>query len=90
MVIEVFISAERDALEQAPHVAEMGDRHADLADLAAGERMVGVVAGLGRQIEGDRKPGLTLGEVLPVKLVGGLGRGMAGIGAEQPGLVPLG
>ena len=40
MVIEVFISAERDALEQAPHVAEMGDRHADLADLAARERVV--------------------------------------------------
>ena len=81
---------ERDALEQAPHVAEMGDRHADLADLAAREHVVGVVAGLGRQVEGDREPGLTLGEVPPVKLVGGLGRGMAGIGAEQPGLVPLG
>ena len=82
--------SQRNALEQAPHVAEMGDRHAHLADFAAGQRMVGVVAGLGRQIEGDRKPGLPLGEVLPVKLVGGACRGMAGIGAEQPGLVPLG
>ena len=62
---------ERDALEQAAHVAEMRDRHADFADLAARQRVVGVVAGLGRQIEGDREPGLALGEVPPVKLVGG-------------------
>ena len=52
--------------------------------------VVAVVAGLGRQVEGDRKPGLTLGKVPPVKLVGGLGGRMAGIGAEQPGLVSLG
>ena len=37
MVIEVFICVERDAVEQRAHVAEMGDRHADLADLAAGQ-----------------------------------------------------
>ena len=80
---------EGDALEQGLHVAEMGDRHADFTHLAAGKRMVRIVARLGRQVEGDRKPGLTLGEVLPVKLVGGLSRGMAGIGAEQPRLVPL-
>ena len=79
----------RDALEQRAHVAEMGDGHADFADLAAGKRVIGVVAGLGRQVEGDRKPRLTLGKVLPVERVRGLGRGMAGIGAEQPGLVPL-
>ena len=90
MVIEVFISPSGMPSNSAPHVAEMGDRHADLADLAAGERMVGIVAGLGRQIEGDRKPGLALGEVLPVQLVGGLRRGMARIGAEHPGLVALG
>jgi hypothetical protein len=47
----------------------MGDRYADLAHLAAGERVVGIVAGLGRQVEGDGKPGLPLGEVLPVQLV---------------------
>ena len=81
--------AERDALEQRAHIAEMRDRHADLANLAAGEDVVGIVTGLGRQIEGDREPGLTLGEILPVQLVRGLRGGMAGIGAEQPGLVPL-
>jgi hypothetical protein len=65
---------QRDALEQVAQIAEMGDGHADLANLAAGECLVGVVPRLGRQIEGDGKPGLSLGEVLPVKLVRGLGR----------------
>ena len=35
--------AERDALEQRPHLAEVGHRHADLAHLAVGEDVVGVV-----------------------------------------------
>ena len=51
---------ERDAVEQRVHVALVGDRDADLADLAAGELVVGVVAGLGGQVEGDRQPGLAL------------------------------
>jgi hypothetical protein len=62
---------ERDAVEQRAHVAEVGDRHADLADLAARQLVVGVVAGLGRQVEGDRQAGLALGQVAPVELVGG-------------------
>ena len=37
--------------------------HADLADLAARELVVGVVAGLRRQVEGDRQAGLALGQV---------------------------
>ena len=45
---------ERDAVHQLRHVAAVGDRHADLADLAAGELVVGVVAGLGRA--GRRRP----------------------------------
>jgi len=60
----------------------MSHRDADLADLPAGELMVRVVAGLGRQIEGDRQAGLALGEVAPVELVGFRGRGMARIGAR--------
>ena len=54
---------ERDAVEQLVHVALVGDRDADLADLAAGEDVVGVIAGLGRQVEGDREAGLALGQV---------------------------
>ena len=49
---------ERDAVEQHPHVVDRVDRDADLADLAVGERVVGVVAHLGRQVEGHRQPGL--------------------------------
>ncbi len=82
--------AERDALEQSTHVADMGDRHADLADLAPRERVVGVISGLCRQIEGDRQPGLPLGKVLSVKLVRGPGGRVTGIGAHQPGRVFLG
>ena len=90
MVIEVFISVERDAVEQRPHVAEVADRHADLADLAAGQLVVGVVAGLGRQVEGDRQAGLALGQVAPVERVGLGRRGVPGVGAHHPGLVPHG
>ena len=50
-------------------MAEVHDRHADLADLALGQRRVRVVPGLGGQVEGDRQPGLALGQVRPVQLV---------------------
>src|SRR5689334_7838418 len=72
------------------HVALVGDRDADLADLAAGEDVVRVIAGLRRQVEGDREAGLTLLEVLAVELVGAPGVGVAGIGAHHPGTVALG
>ena len=78
---------ERDAVEQRPHVADMGDRDADLADLAARERVVAVVAGLGRQIEGDREAGLALGEIGAIEAVRLARRRMAGVGAENPRLV---
>ena len=75
---------ERDAVEQRVHVALVGDRDADLADLAAGEHVVGVVAGLGRQVEGDREAGLALGEVAAVELVRAPGVGVPGVGAHHP------
>ena len=50
-------------LEQRPHVADVRDGNADLADLAAGQHMVGIIAGLGRQVEGHRKAGLALGQI---------------------------
>ncbi len=87
IVIEVFISLERDPVEQRPHVAEVADRDADLADLARRHRMVGVVPGLRRQVEGDRQAGLTLGQVLLVELVGGPRARVARVGPEEPGLV---
>jgi hypothetical protein len=59
-------------------MSPMCDGHADLADLARA-RVVAVVAGLGRQVEGDRQAGLALGEVAAVERVRGGGGGMAGI-----------
>ena len=51
----------------------MNDRNTNLADFTHGKFGIGVVAGLGREIEGDRQPCLTLGEVRPVELVGSAG-----------------
>ena len=67
---------ERDAVEQLVHVALVGDRDTDLADLAAGEDVVRVIAGLGGEVEGNREAGLPLGEVAPVELVGAAGVGV--------------
>ena len=78
---------ERDVVEQLAHLAEVGHRYADLADLAARQRRVGVVAGLRGQVEGDREPGLALGQVAPVERVGRLGRRVAGVGPHHPGFV---
>ena len=89
MVIDVFISPGRDAVEQRPHVAEVGDRHADLADLAPRQRVVGVVAGLGREVEGDRQPGLALGQVGAVELVRGRGRRVPRVRPHHPRLVAM-
>ena len=54
---------QRDAVQQLGHVAPVGDRDADLADLAARELVVGVIAGLRGQVEGDGQPGLALVQV---------------------------
>ena len=89
MVIDVFIAVERDAVEQRAHVAQVADGHAHLAHLAAGQLVVGVVAGLRRQVEGDGEAGLALGEVPAVERVGLGGRRVARVGAEEPGVVAL-
>ena len=75
------------AARGAPCSSAMADRHADLADLALGERMIGVVAGLGGEIERDGETRLTFGQVLAVEGVGVPRRRMSRIGAEDPGLV---
>ena len=43
---------ERQPVEQDAHVVDRVDRHTDLADLAVRDRLVAVVAHLGRQVEG--------------------------------------
>ena len=72
------------AVEQGLHVVQRGDGHAHAADLAAGRRGVGVVAHLGRQVEGHREPGLALLQQVAEALVG-VGRGgEAGVLAHRP------
>ena len=80
---------QRDAVEQRVHVALVGDRDADLADLAARELVVGVVAGLGGQVERDREAGLALLEVLAVERVRLPRGGMPRVGAHHPRPVGL-
>jgi hypothetical protein len=58
-----------------------------LAHFTAGERMIGIIAGLGWQIEGYGKAGLAFFEIGTKEFIAFSRRGMAGIGAEQPGLV---
>ena len=68
------------------------DRHAHLADFAQRHRVVGVVADLRGQIEGDRQAGLALVEQILVARVGLLGEAEAGVLAHrpQPAAVPVG
>ncbi len=60
---------ERDALDQRAHVAQMGNRYANLSHFTLCQRMIAVVSGLRGQIEGDRKPGLPLGEVAAIERI---------------------
>ena len=80
-------AVERDAVHQRVHVALVRDRHADLADLAPRELVIGVVAGLRREVEGDGEPGLALGQVAPVELVGPFRGRVAGVGPHHPGAI---
>jgi hypothetical protein len=75
----------RDAVEEDLHVLHRIDRHACLADIALDAGVVGIVAPMGGEIEGDRKPLLPAGERLAVEGIGFLGRGEAGILADGPG-----
>ena len=55
------------------------------ADVAGDARMVAVIAAMGGEIEGDRKPLLPSGEITAVEGVGFLGGGEARILANGPG-----
>ncbi len=62
----------------------MAHWHANLSDFTLRQQMIGVVAGLRRQIESDRKAGLALSKIAPVELIGLGGCRVARIGADQP------
>ena len=76
--------AEIDLVEEGLHVSERIDRHADLADLAFGNRIVGVVANLRRQIEGARETRRARRDQHAVALVGLFSRGEAGVHTHRP------
>ena len=77
---------ERDAGEQRAHVVDRIDRDAGHADIAGDARMIGVVAAMGGEIEGDREALLPGREIAPVEGVGIFRRGEAGILPDGPGL----
>ena len=77
---------ERDAREQRPHVVDGIDGDAGHADIASDARMVGVIAAVGGEIEGDRQALLPGREVAAVEGVGILRRGEAGVLPDGPGL----
>ena len=62
------------------------DGHARLADVADHALVIGVVAAMGRQVEGHRKPLLSGRQIAPVKRIRLLGRREARILADGPGL----
>ena len=75
---------ELDALEEALHVVEGGDGDADVADFADGQGIVGVIADLGGEIEGDGEAGGAVREEEVVAAVGLLGVAEAGVLAHRP------
>ena len=75
---------ERDVAQQDLHVHEGVDRDADLADLAICHRIIGVVADLRRQVEGDGESGLALLEQEAIPLVGFRGRAEPRVLAHRP------
>ena len=77
---------ERDAVEQHLHVLDRIDGHAGHADVAGDARMIRVVAAMGRQIEGDRQPGLPRRQVAAVEGVRLLRRREAGVLPDRPRL----
>ena len=83
-------AVERKPCEELRHVVDLPDRDAHFSDLTARERVIGVIPGLGGEIEGDREPRLALREVGAVELVAGLGGGVPGIGSEDPGAFGFG
>ena len=78
---------ERDVVEQLAHVEDRVDGHAGHADVALHPGVVGVVAAVGRQVEGDGQALLAGGEVAAVEGVGLLGRREPGVLADRPRLV---
>jgi hypothetical protein len=77
-------AVERDPVEERGHVVERSDRHADPSDLAGGQRVVGVVPHLRRQIERDAEAADPLRQQIAVPRVRFLGAREAGVLPHRP------
>jgi hypothetical protein len=80
---------ERDAVEEHQHVLDRVDRHADAPHFAGGERVIGVVADLRRQVERDAQP---LGPLRQQVAVAGVRFGSSAetcILSHRPGASPV-
>ena len=80
---------ERDRVEEQLHVGDRVDRDAGAPDLAGRALVVGVVAELRRQVEGDREARLPAVEQVAEALVRLLGRGEARVLADRPRLAAV-
>ena len=84
MVIEVETFSRGMRVEEGFHVFKRVDGHADFADFAESERMVGVHADLRGEIEGHREAGLALAQEVAVTLIGFGGAAETGVLAHGP------
>ncbi len=75
---------ERNAVEQLFHVEDGIDGDARHADIAGHARVVGIVAAMRRQVEGDGEALLTRRQIAPVERVGIARRGEARVLADGP------
>ena len=80
---------ERDAGKQRAHVIDRVDRDARHADVARDARMVGIVAAMGREIEGDGEALLAGGEIGAIEGVRLLSGREAGVLAHRPRLIDI-
>ena len=76
---------ERDAGEEYLHVEDGVDGDARLSDVSDDARMIGVVAAVCREVEGDGEPLLSRGEVAAVEGVALFGGGEARVLTHCPG-----
>jgi len=76
---------ERDAVEQDLHVLDRINRHARLADIADNARVIGIIAAVGGEVEGDREALLAGGEIAAIEGVRFLGGRETGVLADRPG-----
>jgi len=76
-------------IEQHLSIGQRVDRDADPADLFLDIGIIGVVAALSGQVQGDGQSGAALPEEVLVALIGLLGRPEAGVLAKRPELVAV-